>query len=95
MVHSRHMAVCCFCSLPCCVMLASLRLAHGFHGTKDRVYMNLGSFVCVRKPNKTTEAGRNVLTEKLTYPRALGTAGFGSSDAVWHCLSLALIFTSI
>lgn len=59
--------------------------------------MKLGFFVwmCQKTKLKPTEAGRNVLIEKLTNPRALVTAGFGLSDAVWHCLSLSLIFTSI
>lgn len=59
--------------------------------------MNLGSFVCMCHKNKlkSTEAGRNVLIEKLTNPRALGMAVLRFSDAVWHCLYLAFIFTSI
>lgn len=43
--------------------------------------MYLSSFVCICQKTKLklTEAGRNVLTEKLTNPRALGMAGLRGS----------------
>lgn len=88
-------------------MLASPRLRHGFHGTKDGVCMNLGSFVCVCQKIKLkhTEAGRNILTEKVTSPRALGMAGLRGSVmlsgtvsvflSAWHPMTLSLAVSTL
>lgn len=88
-------------------MLASPRLRHGFHGTKDGVCMNLGSFVCMCQKTKLkpTEARKNILIEKVTSPRALGTAGFRGSVmlsgtvsvflSAWRLMTLSLAVSAL
>lgn len=54
--------------------------------------MNLVSFVCMCQKTKLkpTEAGRNILTEKVTRPSALGTAGLKCSVMLSGTVSVFL-----
>lgn len=53
--------------------------------------MNVGSFVCMCQKTKTHRSQ----TEKLTSPRAAGTAGFRGSVMLRLCLHLLLSLVSL